>query len=162
VLLNKLVIIVTLISIIIFGSLGCMQNKELTLIEIEKLIFTELESVSTIEGFPGRVNVLNDEQIKILRNVIRNGQELIDITNGVVPGVEEDGNIQFEITKMDRNGINIIYCRRDGFCYVSKIQVNYQEEERYIHQKSLIDIYLKGIYKFRPSKEIEKLFSDRE
>jgi len=137
--------------------LGCNQKKELSLTEIEKLMFANFTSVSSIEGFPGEFKPLGNEQIIILRSAIRNGIDLSEIENEDVPDSEQVGNIEFQIDKSDHTVISLVYSRQNNFCYISKIDVNYKNEDEYRRQMILVNKYLKGIYKFRPSREIEKL-----
>jgi hypothetical protein len=158
--LKKNMALMIMLCIVIFSLMGCVYEKEQTLVEIEKLLFNKLDSISTNEGYPGKFKPLSNEQIKLLRSVICDGTGLTGIVNAELPDYYQNGYIQFKISKTDCFESDLIYCREENYCYISKIHVNYEKEAVYKRDQSLIEKYLMGIYKFRPSKKIRELLRD--
>jgi len=155
ILLTKLVKLM-IIGIICLIIVGCVQD--ITLKNIDTLIFDDLAMVFLHEDSPSaNTPKLTTDQIRILRKSIQSGTELTDLPNGSMPNYFQEGYSDFIVNKSTHTSLDLVYNRRDGYMYVFKVQVNYKEEAKYKRFVSSYEKYLMGIYKFKPSKEINKL-----
>ncbi len=135
--------------------IGCSQ--EITLRDIDKLIFEDVKSASMNPDFLIQAVFLEENQINILRQAVQDGSELTDLVNENIPYYFQKGYASFELDRIDKKVIHLVYDLRSGYMYVPKVQVNEKKMAEYERRVSLYEKYLLGTYRFKPSSEIEKL-----
>ena len=150
--------IILTISCIVFiiGLNGCIQ-REVNLEAIGELIFDDVEILTLSKDFPRNSYALSANEIEILRNSILNGSELSEYSEDITPKYFNGGFAVFHITKVNKSGGTLVYEKTSRYMYVRKVLVHDKHKKDYEKRQSLFNKYLMGVYKFRPSDEIEKL-----
>lgn len=152
--------IVLAVSCIVFfiGLVGCIQ-KEVTLEKVSELLFDNVELVTLSKEFPRTSHELNAEDIEILSHSILTGSELSEHMEDITPDYFNGGFAVFHITKFNKSGGTIIYDKTSGYMYVAKVLVHDKNKKEYEQRQSLFNKYLLGVYRFRPSADINKLLN---
>lgn len=137
------------------GLNGCSQ-REVNLEIVDELLFENIEIVAISQGFAQNFYDLSEKEIEILRTSIRNGTELSELQEDTTSSLQNEV-IVFDITKKNKTGGNIIYDEATKYLYIPKVLVHDKNKREYEKRQSLFNKYLLGVYRFRPSEEIEEL-----
>ena len=146
-----------IIYIVLFSGLSGCSQKEVTLEIVSELLFDNLELLTLSKEFPQTSYELNVAEINILKHSILRGFELSEHTENITPDYFGGGFAVFHITKSNKSGGTLIYDKTDGYMYISKVLVHDKNKREYEKRQSLFNKYLLGVYRFRPSEEIEEL-----
>jgi len=137
---------------IIFSGCG---PKDISTKEIADLLFKDVIGVKYMEHFP-EFKEMNDKDISILKKSIQNSSYLSSVPNEEMP-TTIFGYVLFKIQRENHSSVEIYYSKKDGYMFVTKIQVHENNRKKYEQRLSTFKKYLDGAYKFRPSNEINFL-----
>ena len=137
---------------------GCKPDDyTIDLKKIAQLLFQDVQRVEMIIT-SSKIKTLNNQEINILRNCIRNGMELTEISDKDAPNFASENFIAFVVTWKDNCSTNIFYDQINHYMYIYKGQVRFRDKTKY--NNLTVEMYNKimlGIFKFRPSNLVEKL-----
>jgi hypothetical protein len=145
-----------LIILLLLTITGC--EEEITPKVISDLIFADgIYTAAVLKN--SQFQDLSAEEVVILRNSIKNGRELSELTSNDMPDPNSMDYLYIDLTKKNKSGIEIFYNLKEKYIIIPKTQVHEGKSKKYERQLSTMKKYLNGTYKFYPSSEIEKLIA---
>lgn len=154
---------IVLMVCLVFSVIGCKSKSDdytMTFEKIDNLLFTKAEYIKLITE-PSSIRALNDQEIIILRRSIRNATDLIELDDREMPKIDikQEIIVAFIIKWDDGWSTNLFYDRMNHHMYIYKDQVRFRDKTKYRNlTPEIYNRIMLGIFRFRPSDDIDKLF----
>lgn len=134
------------------------KQPPVTLTDIEKLLFADMESVKLRLSKNDKFRDLTSDEIIILRNSFISGRELGEASKQETEPISNDyQNPVFLLEWSGKQQCDFWYDKASGYIYVEKCQVFRKEWKNHEFDFKWLKKYINGGYRFKPSPEIEEI-----
>jgi hypothetical protein len=134
------------------------KQPPVTLSDIEKSLFSKMESIKLSLSEYAEFRDLTADEINILRRSFALGTNLEEVPNKEVEKISMNHENPVFILEWSKNQMcNFWYDKENGYIYVDKYQVFHEEREEHEIDVNWLKKYADGGYQFKPSQEIEKI-----
>jgi len=134
------------------------KQPPVTLLYIEKLLFEDMNALTLRFPKIDKSRDLSKDEVKALKNSIISGSDLKEVTNKEISEVwKKDENLVFILEWPEKQICNFWYDMSTGFLYVNKLDVFHKELKEHEMDYKWLTKYAEVAYKFKPSKEFEKI-----
>jgi len=147
-------VIIGCIIVYFFSTSGCNSSKNnlLTPMQLDDILFKNIQSIKIGGVETEEYYNLSIEEINILRESIRQGSELIELSSQEMPRPNiYEGTLIFILRWSDHHVSNMIFESQKGYLNIYKDQVHRDKMDKFYSNPQLyyeyIEKYLEGIYR---------------